>query len=491
VPTIKNKPTQKLKVMLVVPNMQWACWDINTLWHYWPYGLCLLAAMVEDLCEITIVDANQRKISEDQFRKEVQRKNPDIVGITVLMDQYGPAGHKAAAIVKDVSPKSCVFIGGVYATMNAEDVIRDKNIDYVFIGESEFTFRDFVQHRLGQKKDLPSKGLCYRQKGRIINTGSADFIQDLDQIPPPAYHLIDFHEYSKGVDRKSVDSPRAYPYARIVTSRGCPVGCNFCQVEFIMGKKFRARSAKNVLKEIAFLKETYGVKSLIFDDDNLLMDKKRAVAIFQGMIDQGLAMPWTSIGLAVFKLDEELIKLMRKSGCSYISVAIESGNKRVLKEIIRKPVNFDYAKKMIKAAQQEGIYVAGNFIVGFPTETWGEIRETVQFAQDSGIDYMKLFAAIPLRHTRLWDLCVKEKAFKKGFNENDKRWSTGQIETPNFSADDLTILRAYEWDRVNFTDPQKRERTAKMMGVTEEELLEIRMRTLKNAIKNIRDGQGF
>ncbi len=447
--------------------------------------------MLEDICDVNILDAHQRDLSPEEFFQEIQKIKSDVVAVTVLMDQYADAAHKSASIIKEANLNICVVMGGVYATMNADDVIQDKNIDYVFMGEAEFVFREFVEYCIGKKKELPSKGLCYREEGRIINKGHSDFIEDLNQISFPAYHLVDFLKYANSASRKSVDSPREYPYARIMTSRGCPIGCNFCQVESIMGKTFRGRSAKNVLDEIEFLKKKYGIRSLIFDDDNLLMDKKRAIEIFQGMIDRNLVMPWISIGLAVFKLNEELIKIMRASGCAYISVAIESGNKRVLQRIIHKPVNFDYAKKMIKIAQNQNIYVAGNFMIGFPTETWEEIRETVKFAEESGIDYMKLFAAIPLRHTRLWDLCIQEKAFKKGFNENDKRWSTGQIETKDFSADDLTILRAYEWDRVNFGDSKKRERTAAMMRVTEKELLEIRRQTLRNACQNVKDGQGF
>lgn len=475
----------RLKVTLVVPNFKWANWDVNTLWHYIPYNLCLLAAMVEDLCDVTILDANQSDMTEADFKNAIKEQAPDVVGITVLMDQYAFAGHKIATLTKSVNKDVCVVMGGVYATMNPEEVIKDNNIDYVVIGEGEYVFRDMVQYFSGNG-DLPKKGLCYRSGGEIINTGHSDFVKDLDKIPLPAYHLIDFEKYANSAHRKSVDSPEVYPYARILTSRGCPIGCVFCQVESIMGKKFRVRSAENVLDEIQFLKDRYNIKSFIIDDDNLFIDKKRSKAFFQGLIDRNLVMPWLPIAVAVFMLDEETLILMRKSGCTYIDIAIESGSQRVLKEVIKKPVKFDYAKEMIKIAQREGIYVAANFVIGFPTETWEEIRETIKFAEDSGIDYMKLFVAIPLKNTRLWDLCIEEDAFKKGYSENEKKWSTGQIETEHFSADDLTILRAYEWERINFSDPQKRKRTAQRMGMTEMELLEIRRKTLGDALKTIK-----
>lgn len=471
---------KKPKLLLIVPNFRWSDWDEQTLWHFIPYNLCLLAAMVENICDIRILDANKVDMNEEKFRAAVEDEKPDVVGITVLMDQYASSGHTAARLVKSVDRGIKVVIGGVYVTANPRLAIADPNIDFVVIGEGEYVFRDLLLYFSG-KQPIPKKGIAYCSDDKIINTGHSDFIQNMDKIPLPSYHLIDFNTYSSSVHRKSVDSPKAYPYARIITSRGCPHGCIFCQVECISGKVFRPRSADNVLNEISLLKKNYGVKSLIFDDDNLLFDKQRAQDIFKGMIERNLVMPWLSIGLAVFKLDEELLGLMRQSGCVYIAVAIESGTKRVLRDIIRKPLDFEYAKKMISLAKSEGIYVTANFIIGFPTETWNEIRQTVKFAEEIDTDYLKLFTAIPLRNTRLWDFCEQEKAFKRGFDPKDIRWSTGQIETDEFSANDLTILRAYEWDRINFTNRKKRKRTAQMMGITEEELNHTRKETIDRA----------
>lgn len=476
---------KQLRITLVVPNFRWGKWDINTLWHFIPYNLCILAAMINDLYEVNVLDANKTDMSHDEFVYALKELDPDVVGITVLMDSYAPSGHCAARLVKSFNKDVKVFMGGVYATMNPERAIKDTNIDFVIIGEGEYVLPELIGHLEG-KNPLPEKGICYRFNGKTVNMGHSEFIQDLDNIPLPAYHLINFKDYANSAERKSVDSPREYPYCRIMTSRGCSVGCVFCQVESISGKKFRARSAQNVLDEIQFLKDRYCVESIIFDDDNLFTSKKRAIAIFQGMIDRNLVMPWSAIAVAIFKLDEELIKLMRKSGCEYIAVAIESGTERVLKQIIGKPVKFEHAKKMIRIAQDEGIYVATNFIVGFPTETWDEIRQTVKFAEDIDADYLKLYAATPLRNTKLWNICEKEGAFKKDFRESDIWWSAGQIETDEFSANDLTILRAYEWDRINFTKPEKRKRTAKMMGITEETLYDIRRKTLNNASELIK-----
>jgi radical SAM superfamily enzyme YgiQ (UPF0313 family) len=476
---------RKQRLVLAVPNFRWCEGDDRFFWHMIPYNLCLLAAMVEDLCEVSIIDAYTENMDKETFFKKIEEIRPDVVGLTVLIDQCAPAGFLAAKLIKDVSKEIKVIVGGVFATVNPDLVIADGNIDFAVIGEGEYVLRDLMGYFSGTGS-LPEKGICFRNGGSIENRGRADLIENLDALPRPAYHLIDYPKYTQMVNRKSVDSPTKLPYARVLTSRGCPFHCVFCQVEKISGSKFRPRSAEHVLNEIAWLKEKYDIQSVLFDDDNLFRDRQRAVDLFRGMIKRGLAMPWKTIATAVFYLDEELVDLMRESGCQYIDVAIESGSKRVLKEIIHKPLDLDQAKRMVDYARKKGIYVAANFIVGFPTETWDEIRQTLDFAEVINADYVKLFGAIPLRHTRLWELCEKEGIFKNNRDITQSSWNVGQIETEHFRKDDLTILRAYEWDRINFTDPEKRRRTAEMLHVNEEELYHIRRDTLEKAVKQIK-----
>ncbi|WP_031480995.1 B12-binding domain-containing radical SAM protein [Maridesulfovibrio frigidus] len=474
----------KSKVCLIIPNYNWAADDERILWHIIPYNLCLLAAIIENDYDVTILDAYAENLTEEQFKDKLLQLKPDVVGLTVLMDQFAAAGHRCAAITKELLPKASVILGGVYATVDPETAIEDDNIDYVIYGEGEVAFTDLIKHLLSNGP-LPAKGIVYKQNGKIINNGRADFVQNLDDFPLPAYHLIDYEKYTLSAPRKSVDGPRAFPFARIISSRGCPINCCFCQVKKIMGLKFRPRSANSVLDEIAWLKETYGIKSLIFDDDNLFTDRQRGIDILQGMIDRGLAMPWSSIATAVFMLDEELMDLIHRSGCEYMSISIESGTQRVLKEIIGKPIKFDHAKKMVKLAREKGIYVSAAFIVGFPTETWDEIRKTISYAEELETDYTKIFAAVPMRHTKLWDLCVEHNSFKKDFSVENISWHSGQIEGDEFTINDLTILRTYEWDRINFKTPEKIKNTADIMGITEEELLKIRRDTLLGAHENI------
>lgn len=475
------------KIALIIPNFYWQKADAHTRWHVVPYNLCLLAATVRDLCEIKIIDANADNLSQEELSALLQKECFALVGITVMMDQFAQAGHCAARIARKALPKAKIIMGGVYPTVNPDKVIDDASVDYAFMGEGEEGFRQLLLHFLCGEA-FPAKGLAWKDaQGLVHMQEKTDFIKNLNANPRPAYDLVDYKKYTLSAPRKSVDSPCCFPFARIQTSRGCPQGCCFCQVNIISGSRFRPRSPENILDEIAWLKEEYGIRSLLFDDDNIVTQRSRAVALFQGMIDRGLAMPWKAIAMAVFKLDEELLTLMAASGCTYIDVAIESGSPRVLKEVIKKPVNLEYAKRMVAFAQSQGIYVAANFILGFPTETWNEIRQTLRFAEELNMDYAKIFTAIPLRHTRLWDMCEQHNAFRPNFSIDTISWNEGQIVSPHFFPSELALLRAYEWDRINFSSLERRAKTAAIMNITLDELDIVRKKTREAALQSLRN----
>ncbi len=467
------------KILLAIPNFRWQNWEVSTLWNLHPYNICLLSAMIEQEYDVVIVDANIDDLSGEEFSTILEKEKPAVVGITVLTNEYGQAGHITAKIVKNVDRSTIVVLGGVYATNSYSSIIEDKNVDYVVVGEGEYVFKNLLGY-LNDRNDLPAKGIAYKRDGEIITTPRENFITDLDSLPLPAYHKIDFLKYANINPRESVDAPREFPYARVLTSRGCGIGCSFCEVEYIAGKKFRFRSPVNVVDEIECLKSEYGIKSVLFDDDNMLLNRNRAKDIFKEISRRNLDITWNTIATAAFLLDEEMLELMRESGCQFLAIAIESGVERVLKEIIHKPIKLEYAKKMVKKARELGIDIAANFIVGFPGERWDEIRQTIKFAESFEADYVKIAIATPLPNTELYRIAKDGGYLPANFTFDDMDWSHGQIETDEFTSQDVAILRAYEWDRINFADPERRKNIARMMNVTEDELNQIRKRTLRS-----------
>ncbi|MGE0918211.1 B12-binding domain-containing radical SAM protein [Trichlorobacter lovleyi] len=464
------------RVLLCYPNQRWLKFDLTTTWDLSPYGICMLATTIQDRYEVKIVDAQFNNLSEEQFADQIRTFAPDLVGISLLTSEYAPILATAASIIKSVNPTTLTLAGGVHVTTQYEQVMTDTNIDYAVRGEGERVLGQFLDW-LNDEAIFPTKGLVYRDANnpKHLVTLPPDLIDDLDQLPLPNYDLVDYPAYTMHKPRYGVDSLNVFPHARILTSRGCPVGCSFCQVESISGKKWRMRSAENVVDEIVYLHNRYGIKGFIVEDDNAFVQKKRTKEMLRLLKQKKLGLSWKAAGVPIFNMDEETFKLMAETGCQLVGLPIESGVPRILKQIIKKPVDLEKAPELIRLAQRYGIFVAANFIIGFPTETWDEIRQTLRYAETCGADYCKIYAAQPLLGTELYEL-AKQMGCLVG-DEHDVGWRHGRICTSEFTPKDISILRAYEWDRINFTDATKREKTADIMGISLEELGRIRKQT--------------
>lgn len=470
----------KKRLLLAYPNQRWQKYDIGTTWNLNPSTLCLLASMVRDFVDVRIVDAHFKNLSKEQFARAITDFKPDFVGISVLTSEYRETLDIAARIVKDASSEIIVIAGGVHVTTTHEFVVRNLDIDYCIIGEGEYVLRDLLRYLCGEGS-LPTEGLVYRCDGEII-VQKKTIVEDLKKLPWPAYDLIDFNAYAISSPREfNPQRPPEIPYVRIATTRGCPFGCSFCQVEIISGRKVRTRDPEDVVNELLFLKEKYGIRSVIFDDDNLLMAPHNyAKKLFSLMINKKLELKWIGIAFALFLLNDEMLDLMKASGCVGVNVAIESGNDRVLKEIVRKPIkSLQMACDIINKIRKRSMYCIANFIIGFPGETWDEIRETLRFAEHCGADYIKIFIAVPLYKTKLYNLAVQMGVLDCDNDLPIVDWRYAQIQSGEWTSKDITILRAYEWDRINFA-PDKIGRVMQICGISAEEMKAIRKKTRDN-----------
>lgn len=471
---------QRKRLLLAYPNMRWQKEDSVTLWNLDPTALCLLAAMVKDLVDVKILDAQFYDLDKGAFKKEILEYAPDFVGLSLLTSEYEEALYCAARLVKECNPHIQVVAGGVHVTVMPEHVMETCSaIDYCVIGEGEYVLRDLLQFLQGFGA-LPDKGLAFRGNGVVVQ--QQVIVDDLSKLPWPDYELVDYAAYIQKPQRSfTSNQPPAYPYTRMVTTRGCPFGCSFCQVETIAGRRVRTRDPVDVVNELVYLKERYGVRSIVFDEDNLLLgENDYAQRLFREMINRKLGLPWIASAFALFLITDDLLDLMKESGCVGINVAIESGNERVLKEIVRKPIkNLAAIPAIIAKVQSKGIYCIANFIVGFPGETWNEVRETIAFAEQCGADYVKIYAAVPLYKTKLYYL-AKERGLLLCNDAIPKvDWRYGQITSNEWTAKDISVLRVYEWDRINFV-PHKIKRLLEITGATEEELKAVRKNTRDN-----------
>jgi len=463
------------KLILVFPNQRWQKYDFATTWILNPATLCQLAAMVKNDVIVKVVDANFYNLSQDQFTALLQEFCPDYVGISVLTSEYGITLDITAELVKGFNSKTIVIAGGVHATIEYEEVIKNQNIDYVVRGEGENVLQGLIKYLNGHGS-LPKKGLVFRKNNKIIVQERA-LVEDLDSLPWPDYSLIKLEDYLNREHRKGPLSAPKFPFYQITVTRGCPFGCTFCQVASISGKKIRTRRAKNVINHLLEIKKKYHIKSLLIADDNMLADRTFFKDFLNLMIKTRINLPFIMGGVSIFLLTDEIIDLMGKAKCVGVNVAIESGNERVNKTIVKKPLDLNNVIEMIKKIKDQGIYCLGNFMIGLPGETWNEILDTIKYAEDCGVDYAKIFVAIPLKKTKLWEIAYEKEAFVQDPYNIEVNFRFGQLKGIDWTPKDVSILRAYEWDRINFGTAEKRKKMTEIWHITEQELNKIRKDT--------------
>lgn len=447
-------------------------------WPLAPYNLALLKACVPANWDCHILDFNKDLSTEEEIRAAIRARHPDAIGITSFSTEYAAEVHHHAALMKQACPEAIIIGGGAYPTVTPEQAGNDPNVAYWIIGEGERRLPMLLQHIERGTPPHDMDGIVYRHEGVTRVVPMTSFITDLDSLPRPDYGNLDLAAYGANpVKYAHYLVTRQYPYAVTITSRGCPYKCIFCAGRTVSGTKVRMRSAQNVLDEVRWMQDVHGIREVIFLDDHFLFNKQRATTIMEGLRDDHPDMTWKCANVAIFSLNEQLLDLKRESGCYQITVSIESGDQDVLSKIMRKPINLEHAKRMVRHAKALGFEVISNFVIGLPGETWEQIRRTFAFAAELDIDLVNFHIATPLPKTRLMDI-YKEM----GLVDDDTAvlgYTKGIIRTDEFTSLDLQILRAYEWDRINFHSPEKAQRIARLEGIGPDDVRDWRINTRK------------
>lgn len=465
----------KRKLLFVIPNQRWQKDDIVTVWDINPRFLCVLGAMVKDLVDVEILDCQRYRLSPEDFAGKLAEIRPDFVGISLLTSEYKETLDIGARIAKATLPDVVVLAGGVHVTLEYREVIANPDIDYACRGEGEYVLRDLLNHLLHGGPE-PDVGWVWRRNGEVV-TGAHAIVEDLSALPFPDYDLVTLEDYLQTPQRYGANSPPEFPGIPLQITRGCPCPCTFCQVSTIAGKRVRTPSAIKIVEEIERLKERYGIRSVSFWDDNFFMAKAVAKDVLRLMIERKVNLKWTCPGFAIFVLDDEFLDLFKRSGCTLLNIAIESGNERVLKSLIKKPIkSLEELPHQIATLKQAGIDVVANFIIGYPGESWDEIMDTIHYAEHCGADYVKFFVAVPLKGTVMYDMALELGALETGPEGIRVDWRTSQIHSDEWGPEDVSALRVYEWDRINFSRARIAN-TARLLGVDIEGARRIRKQT--------------
>jgi anaerobic magnesium-protoporphyrin IX monomethyl ester cyclase len=301
------------------------------------------------------------------------------LGISVLTGPHIGAAIRVASAVKKCRPDVPIVLGGWHPTLATEQTLREDFVDAIVRGQGEITFLELVQ-RIAQQQDWHGvRGVSFKEDGRIHHEPERP-VANINDLPPPAYHLGDPGVYAKGSGLRQL----AY-----TTSVGCPYQCNYCTDQVFYKRRFNAYRPERVVADLADLVPRYNIEHVPLFDSNFLVDRKRAVAIARGIIASGVKFRWdfqTSTDFLATMTDEEVC-LLAESGVHHIGFGTESASQQVLYLMNKR---FQHVEQMVETARKAdlaGIHIVFNIILGYPGETEADRQQTFRFMSDIARQY--------------------------------------------------------------------------------------------------------
>ncbi len=384
-----------MRVSLVFPRTHYVSGDP-------PLGLAYVAAYARSCIpglEICILDSTFDR-GLGPIKEQLRAFQPDLVGIFVDTLMY-----KNALEMADCAKKAGAYVvaGGPHATVLPQSL--KGACDTVLQGEGEAAFVEIIQTLQVQG---PAGRNAEAGKGKALFAVScAERIQDLDQIPSPAYDLLDMENYLSAWSY--LDSVKVgLKGTTMITSRGCPYQCSYCQptLDLLFGPHLRRRSPLNVIEEIRQLQKTFSIDGIFFHDDTFTINKQWVLEFCRLLKEHSVNILW-GCNSRINTVDEEILEAMYAVGLRNIHFGIESGSQRVIDEIYQKKIDLSVVERVLAMTKAKGIYTFGFFMLGAPQETEQEIHQTIDFARRLPLDEASFSIVTPLLGTFLFDQVKK------------------------------------------------------------------------------------
>lgn len=422
-----------------------------------PLGILLVAGYLREANVVDAIEVYDARLSgrfwnhpsgtlmfgdtDAEVHARIAASGADVIGISNLFSAHIVQAYEMAAIARSALPDATIVIGGPHVSACPLEALEHEAIDYVVIGEGEErmaalmrALRDGEPVAIEGVMSGPSDLMLLRSNPKALIT----FIPDLDALPLPAYDLVDMDAYFDFVRRGYSLRFREWgdrPIS-IITSRGCPHKCVFCSIQTTMGYKFRPHSPAYTRRHIEHLRNEYGVDFIHFEDDNFTHDTQRYDAIIEYLSTLNPRIGWdTPNGVRGDAWNRERVQRAKQSGCHFLCVAIESANQDVLNRVVRKTLDLDKARDMIRFCSEEKLRLNAFYIIGFPGETVENMRETMEFAIENYTRYGVmpfLQPLIPIPGTEVFDQIMSE-----GLHDGVVATKYNQVTTADFRPADV------------------------------------------------------
>jgi radical SAM superfamily enzyme YgiQ (UPF0313 family) len=340
-----------------------------------PLGISYAAAAFAQAgAEVQIFDYIVSRYTPEKLSKQLDDFRPDIVGTSSVTMNF-PTAAAILQTAKECDPHIITVMGGPHVSFDAVNTLKKyPGIDLIVLGEGEATIAELMAHRFSRSAWPAISGLAFREGDSVKFTNPRELISDLATLPLPARHLLPLSRYQA----------LGFPIS-IITGRGCPYQCIFCQGRRMVGSKMRKRPTKMVVDEIEDIL-SYGIDRINVADDLFVSDRRRVREVCEEIQRRELKFAWSAFA-RVNTVDKETLRIMKETGCDAVSFGVESGNQEML-DRIKKKITLDQVRRAVEMCQEVGLIVHCSFIVGLPGESRETLEETKKFARSLGnIDY--------------------------------------------------------------------------------------------------------
>jgi radical SAM superfamily enzyme YgiQ (UPF0313 family) len=369
-----------------------------------PLGICYIAAVLEkNGINVSVIDAEAESLSYEQVIQRMERFKTNFVGITSTTVAF----HRAlelAKLIKEEKKDLFVLIGGPHISSIPMHAMAFDCFDAAVYGEGEYTTLDVVNAVKDGKSIKNIPGVVYRENGEVKLSERREYIEDLDELPYPARHLLpDKNLYNP--------PPMNYlkrPVLSVVTSRGCPNQCIFCD-KAVFGNRFRFHSAKRIVDEIEFLIKEFGAKEISIVDDTFTVNKDRVFEFCRLMRERKVKIHWNA-RISENTVTKEMLVEMKEAGCWYLEIGVETGNLEVMK-FIRKGTTLEKIREIVTWADKLGMVVKGFFIIGHEIDTEDTLKDTINFAKSIPLTDVVVTIMTPFPNTEAYNVAEKYGKF--------------------------------------------------------------------------------
>ena len=394
--------------------------------RFLPIGLAYVAAALEKSgFQVEMLDNYLLEKPIEEVKLKIKRLNPEIVGITCSSATYSRCVETAKA-VKETLPSCKVVVGGWHPSYEPESLLQHSEIDYVVMGEGERAMVELATHisKGGNNRAITDiAGVAFKHKGKIVKNAQC-FINNLDELPFPAWNLLPLHLYDRRIEFLNVK-----PVDNMSIARGCPFNCAFCEIKQLWGTTCRAFSPKRVFDEINHLMANYGTKGIYFINDNFTIRKKETAELCALIKKNKLGIEWVC-DTRVDLVSRDLLKEMKAAGCKTIWFGGESGSQRILNKLNR-GVTLEQTERALKMCKEEGIQTACSFLLGIPGETEADMKATFKFARKLDPDWCRFNVFVAVPGSALYD-----EVMEKGLYDRIEDF-TAYVKTEDFNYESL------------------------------------------------------